>query len=57
MIDLSAVAPEERKIIEARREYQKKWRDANKDKVKEHNRRFYEKKAILSTGATPNNKK
>ena len=45
MIDLSAVAPEERKIIEARREYQKKWRDANKDKVKEHNRRFYEKKA------------
>lgn len=45
MIDVSNVTPEERKVIMARREYQRLWREANKDKVKEHNRRFYEKKA------------
>lgn len=45
MIDITTLTPEERKIVEARREYQRKWRKANKDKVKQHNRRFYEKKA------------
>ena len=45
MIDINTLNPEERKIVEARREYQRKWREANKEKVKEHNKRFYEKKA------------
>ena len=30
---------------EARRAYMKAWRAANKDKVKEHNRRYWERKA------------
>lgn len=45
MIDITSLSPEERKIVEARREYQRKWRAANKDKVKKHNKRFYEKMA------------
>lgn len=45
MIDINTLSPEERKIVEARREYQRKWREANKEKVKEHNKRFYKKKA------------
>lgn len=45
MIDIKTLTPEERKVIEARREYQRKWRAANKDKVQEHNKRFYKKKA------------
>lgn len=45
MININTLSPEERKIVEARREYQRKWREANKEKVKEHNKRFYEKKA------------
>ena len=45
MIDISTVTPEERKIIEARRAYQRIWRAAHKDRIQEHNRRFYEKKA------------
>lgn len=49
MIDITTLKPEERKIIEARREYQRKWREANKDKVKQHNKRFYEKKAKENT--------
>lgn len=43
MIDINTLSPEERKVIEARRAYKRKWREANKDKIKEHNRRFYEK--------------
>lgn len=43
MIDITTLSAEERKMIEARREYQRRWREANKDKVKEHNKRFYEK--------------
>lgn len=31
--------------IQARREYQRRWRKANPDKVREHNRRYWEKKA------------
>ncbi len=31
--------------IAARREYQKKWRKANPDKVREKNRRYWEKVA------------
>ena len=40
-----------KKYIEAlarefKREYFRKWRAANKDKVKENNRRYWEKKAL-----------
>ena len=45
MIDINTLSPEEKKVVEARREYQRNWKAANKDKVKEHNRRFYEKLA------------
>ena len=45
MIDITTLSPEERKTVEARREYQRKWRAANKDKVKNHNKRFYDKLA------------
>lgn len=31
--------------LQARREYQKKWRKANPDKVREKNRRYWEKVA------------
>lgn len=30
---------------EAQRQYMKLWRERNRDKVKEHNRRYWEKKA------------
>ncbi len=33
------------RAAEIRREYQKKWRAKNKDRVREYNRRFWEKKA------------
>lgn len=52
MIDLSTLAPEERKVIEARREYHRKWRAANKDKVQQHNKRFYEKMAAKNKSAS-----
>ena len=45
MIDITTLSPEERKIVQARREYQRKWRATNKDKVKKHNKRFYDKLA------------
>lgn len=44
MIDFTSISEEERAIIEARRKYQKEWRKKNKDKIKQHNKRFYEKK-------------
>lgn len=53
MIDINTLTPEERKIVEARREYQRKWRKANKDKVQKHNKRFYEKKAAEQKKALP----
>lgn len=34
--------------IKARREYQKKWREKNKDKVKLNNEKYWEKKAKKS---------
>lgn len=43
MIDVNNLSLEERKIVEARREYQRKWRAANKDKVQQHNKKFYKK--------------
>lgn len=33
------------KVIEIRRAYQKAWRAKNKDRVREYNRRFWEKQA------------
>lgn len=45
MIDVNNLSSEERKIVEARREYQRKWRAANRDRIKQHNKRFYEKMA------------
>lgn len=35
----------ELKTQELKREYQKKWRSKNKNKVKEYNKRYWEKKA------------
>lgn len=43
--NFETLTAEERTIIEARRAYQRKWRAENKDKVKEHNRRYWLKKA------------
>ena len=53
MIDINTLSPEERKVIEARREYQRKWRAANKDKVQEHNKRFYDKLAAQNKKVPP----
>lgn len=50
MIDVSKLSPDERKIIEARREYQRKWKAEHKDKVKEHSNRFYERLAAKNGG-------
>lgn len=44
-INLETLSPVERAAVEARRAYQKKWRAEHKDRVQEHNRRFWEKKA------------
>ena len=35
----------EQRALELRREYLRKWRAANKDKVKEYNRTYWERKA------------
>lgn len=43
-IDVSKLPEHERAIIEARRAYKKAWRAANKDKVAEYERKFFEKK-------------
>lgn len=52
MTDLNTLPAEERKIIEARRAYKRQWRIANKDKVREHNRRFWLKKAAEQQAIT-----
>ena len=44
-IDVSQLPAKERAVIEARRAYKKAWRAANKERVKEYERRFYEKQA------------
>lgn len=43
MTNLKAQTPEELAIVEARREYKRNWRAKNRDKIAEHNRRFYAK--------------
>ena len=40
-----SVIGQEKAVILARREYQRKWRENNKDKVKAHNERFFKKQA------------
>ena len=45
MTKIDNMSEEEQKVILARREYQRNWRAANRDRVAEHNRRFYEKQA------------
>lgn len=46
MVDMSKLPQEEQAAILARREYYRKWRKANADKVKEHNRRYWAKRAL-----------
>ena len=36
----------EKAILLEKREYAKKWRDANKDKVKASNKKYWERKAV-----------
>lgn len=43
MVNLEKVTKEEAALIAAKREYQRKWRAKNKDKVKAIQQRFYEK--------------
>lgn len=52
MIDTSKLTEIERKAIEARREYQRQWRAANKDKVRQNNKRYWEKVAARKNGGT-----
>ena len=52
MIDTSKLTDIERKAIEARREYHRKWREANKDKVKRNNQRYWEKLAARKESET-----
>lgn len=35
----------EKKVADAKKEYYRKWREKNKDKIKESNRRYWLKKA------------
>lgn len=42
---------DEAAIVEARREYYRKWRAANRDKVKQHNRNYWVKKAAALAAA------
>lgn len=54
-IDVTTLSANERAVIEARRQYQREWRAANKDKVREHNRRFWEKRAAQSAASHAEN--
>lgn len=45
MANLSELTELDRKAVEARREYQRKWRAANKDKVKANNQRYWQRVA------------
>lgn len=55
-INLDTLSAPERAAVEARRAYQKKWRAQNKDRVQEHNRRFWEKKAAEMAAVSPETK-
>lgn len=45
MANLSELTELDRKAVEARREYQRKWRAANKDKVRANNQRYWQRVA------------
>lgn len=49
--DISQLSAEERAAIEARREYQRKWRAANRDRVRIHNERYWKKKGAEKEAA------
>ncbi len=53
--DISKLSAEDRAVIEARRAYQREWRSKNKERVKEHNRRFWLKKAAAANTTVTNN--
>lgn len=44
-------------VAEARRAYYKQWRAKNKDKVRDYNRRFWEKRAEKQNTSSENIKK
>lgn len=48
-VNISTLPSEERAAIEARREYQRQWRAANRDRVRVHNERYWKKKAAENT--------
>ena len=50
MIDISTLSIEERQLVEARRAYQKAWREKNPDKVKKHVENFLKKQASKLSG-------
>ena len=41
MKDLSTMTIEEQTLVAARREYYRKWRGQNKDKVEQHRKNFF----------------
>lgn len=51
-INLETLSESERAAVEARRAYHRKWKAEHKDRVQEHNRRFWEKKAAEMAGAS-----
>ncbi|MCR4861889.1 MAG: phosphatase [Ruminococcus sp.] len=51
MKDISNLTQEEQAAILARREYYRKWRKANKEKVKQHTANYWKKKGQLSNQA------
>lgn len=45
MTDISKLTPAERELVLARREYKRRWRQSNPDKVRAANERFYQRQA------------
>lgn len=41
----------EQKVAEARREYKRRWNAKNRDKVREHTRRYWERKVLHEQNA------
>ena len=50
MVDITTLPEEEQKKILARRTYQKKWRENNKDKCREYADKFFQKQAEKNNG-------
>lgn len=45
MKDITKMTNEEKAVVLAKREYMRRWREANPTKQKEYNKRFFTKKA------------